>query len=161
LSRQIENILESITDAFVAVDREWLYTYINERALRRMQDRKGDEQLTREDILGKNMWEMFPEAVGTTIYHKYQEAMRDRKTVEFETYFPPSDEWIEAHAYPSEDGLAIYYRDITERKRAEADLIESEERFRATFEHAALGIAHTAGWKVAEGQPEALRHPRL
>src|SRR5918997_855932 len=120
-SRQIENILESITDVFVAMDRQWRYTYINERALRRMQGRKGQE-LSREEFLGKNMWEEFPEAVGTTIYHKYHEAMRERKTVEFETYFPPSDEWIEAHAYPSEEGLAIYYRDITERKRAEQEM---------------------------------------
>jgi PAS domain S-box-containing protein len=119
--RQIENILESITDAFVAVDREWDYTFINERALRRMQERKGQE-LPREQFLGKNMWEEFPEAVGTTIYHKYHEAMREWKTMEFETYFPPSNEWIEAHAYPSEEGLAIYYRDITERKRAEQEI---------------------------------------
>src|SRR5919107_6233817 len=120
-SRQIENILESITDVFVAIDRQWRYTYINERALRRMQGRKGQE-LSREEFLGENMWEEFPEAVGTTIYHKYHEAIRERKTVEFETYFPPSDEWIEAHAYPSEEGLAIYYRDITERKRVEEQL---------------------------------------
>src|ERR671916_490284 len=76
-SRQIENILESITDVFVAIDRQWRYTYINERALRRMQGRKGQE-LSREEFLGKNMWEEFPEAVGTTIYHKYHEAMRER-----------------------------------------------------------------------------------
>src|SRR5215212_1746232 len=120
-SGQIENILESITDVFVAVDREWRFTYINERALRRMQERKGQE-LPREEVLGKKMWEEFPEAVGTTIYHKYHEAMRERKTVEFEMYFPPSNEWIEAHAYPSEEGLAIYHRDITERKRAEQEI---------------------------------------
>src|SRR5215204_2299886 len=119
-SRRTENVLESITDAFVAVDREWRYTYINDRALRRMQDRKGEE-LPREEVLGKSMWEEFPETVCTTIYEKYHEAMREHKTVEFKTYFSPSDEWIEAHAYPSEDGLAIYYRDITERKRAEAE----------------------------------------
>jgi PAS domain S-box-containing protein len=120
VNQRIENILESITDAFVAVDHEWRYTYMNERALRRMQGRKGEE-LPREEFLGKNMWEVFPEAVGTTIYEKYHEAMREHKSVEFETYFSFSDEWIEAHAYPSEDGLAIYYRDITERKRAEAE----------------------------------------
>src|SRR5215208_4818588 len=119
-SRRTENVLESITDAFVAVDREWRYTYINDRALRRMQDRKGEE-LPREEFLRKSMWEEFPETVCTTIYEKYHEAMREHKTVEFKTYFSPSDEWIEAHAYPSEDGLAIYYRDITERKRAEAE----------------------------------------
>jgi PAS domain S-box-containing protein len=120
VNQRIENILESITDAFVAVDHEWRYTYMNERALRRMQGRKREE-LPREEFLGKNMWEVFPEAVGTTIYEKYHEAMREHKSVEFETYFSFSDEWIEAHAYPSEDGLAIYYRDITERKRAEAE----------------------------------------
>jgi PAS domain S-box-containing protein len=120
VNQRIENILEGITDAFVAVDHEWRYTYMNERALRRMQGRKGEE-LPREEFLGKNMWEVFPEAVGTTIYEKYHEAMREHKSVEFETYFSFSDEWIEAHAYPSEDGLAIYYRDITERKRAEAE----------------------------------------
>ena len=120
MNQRIENILEGITDAFVAADHEWRYTYMNERALRRMQGRKGEE-LPREEFLGKNMWEVFPEAVGTTIYEKYHEAMREHKSVEFETYFSFSDEWIEAHACPSEDGLAIYYRDITERKRAEAE----------------------------------------
>jgi PAS domain-containing protein len=95
------DILESITDAFVAVDHDWRYTYINDRALRRMQHRKGEE-LAPEAFLGQNMWEMFPEAVGTTIYDKYNEAMREHKSVEFETYLTFSDEWIEAHAYPSE-----------------------------------------------------------
>jgi PAS domain S-box-containing protein len=140
-SRQVENILESITDAFVAVDHEWRYTYINERALRRMQQRKGSD-LPREAFLGKNMWEEFPEVVGTTIYEKYHEAMREHKSVEFETYFPPSEEWIEAHAYPSEGGLAIYYRDITERKRAEE---ETQTRARQQAAVAELGLTALAG----------------
>src|SRR5918998_1938031 len=160
-SRQIENILESITDVFVAIDRQWRYTYINERALRRMQGRKGQE-LSREEFLGKNMWEEFPEAVDTTIYHKYHEAMRERKTVEFETHFPPSDEWIEAHAYPSEEGLAIYYRDITERKRAEQEidtrthLLENiHDAVLATDESFALtawnkGAEEMYGWRADE-----------
>ena len=160
-SRQIENILESITDVFVAIDRQWRYTYINERALRRMQGRKGQE-LSREEFLGENMWEEFPEAVGTTIYHKYHEAIRERKTVEFETYFPPSDEWIEAHAYPSEEGLAIYYRDITERKRVEeqlryhAHLLENiHDAVLATDESFALtawnkGAEEMYGWRADE-----------
>src|SRR5215207_8176064 len=158
---KIENILESITDAFVAVDREWDYTYINERALRRMQERKGRE-LPREELLGKNMWEEFPETVGTTIYQRYHEAMREQKTVEFETYFPPSDEWIEAHAYPSEEGLAIYYRDISERKRAEeqlryhAYLLENiHDAVLATDESFALtawnkGAEEMYGWRAEE-----------
>src|ERR671916_864597 len=151
-SRQIENILESITDVFVAIDRQWRYTYINERALRRMQGRKGQE-LSREEFLGKNMWEEFPEAVGTTIYHKYHEAMRERKTVEFETYFPPSGEWIEAHAYPSEEGLAIYYRDITERKRAEQE-IDTRTHQQATV--AELGLRALANDDLQSLMDEAV-----
>jgi PAS domain S-box-containing protein len=155
------DILESITDAFVAVDHDWRYTYINERALRRMQHRKGEE-LPPEAFLGKNMWEMFPEAVGTTIYEKYHQAMREHETVEFETYFSFSDEWIEAHAYPSEDGLAIYYRDVTERKRAEeqlryhARLLENvHDAVIATDEHLAItawnkGAQEIYGWREDE-----------
>jgi PAS domain S-box-containing protein len=155
------DILESITDAFVAVDHDWRYTYINDRALRRMQVRKGEE-LLRKAFLGKNMWDMFPEAVGTTIYEKYHQAMCEHKTVEFGTYYPPSDEWIEAHAYPSENGLAIYYRDVTERKRAEerlsyhARLLENiHDAVIATDEHLAVtawnkGAESMYGWREDE-----------
>jgi len=120
-NREIENILESITDAFYAFDREWRYTYINERALCRIQRAMGEE-LTREDLLGKNAWELFPEAVGSVFYQKYHEAVREQKPVHFETYSAWSDRWVEMHAYPSEEGLSVYYRDITERKRAEEQL---------------------------------------
>jgi PAS domain S-box-containing protein len=138
-----QNILESITDEFFAVDREWRFTYFNERALNRVRELNGEE-LTRKDVLGRTAWEVVPEVVGTLFYEKYHEAVREQKTVDFEAYSPLSDRWIEVHAYPSEEGLSVYSRDITERKRAEEELRESEERFRATFEQAAVGIAHTA-----------------
>src|SRR5829696_4620187 len=73
--RRIEDILESITDESFAVDREWRYTYINERALDRVRTLKGEE-LTREDLLGRIAWEAVPEVVGTVFYEKYQEAVR-------------------------------------------------------------------------------------
>ena len=123
--RRSETILESITDAFVAVDRDWRFTYINERALRRMQVRAGGP-VTREEMLGRNMWDAFPDAVGTEIHRRYREAMGGQRAVEFETYFEPSGEWIEAHAYPSDAGLSIYYRDVSERRRAEAETRRSE-----------------------------------
>jgi PAS domain S-box-containing protein len=117
-----ENILESVTDAFAALDREWRVTYINERALHYMQAFKNNNELTREELLGKNLWEMFPEAVGTVFYHKYHEAMREQKPVEFGALSPVTDRWVEQHVYPSEEGLSVYWRDITERKRAEERL---------------------------------------
>jgi signal transduction histidine kinase len=74
------------------------------------------------------MWELFPEAIGTEVHDQYQRAMRERCPVAFETYFGPRDEWIEAHAYPSASGLAIYYRDVSARRRAEEALREAQEQ---------------------------------
>src|SRR5215216_554043 len=119
-SRRIENILESI-DEFSTVDRQWRYTYINERALGRIGRAKGEE-LTREELLGKNIWELYPELVGTTLYQELHRALGEQETVHFEGYSPMSDRWVEVHAYPSEVGLSLYTRDITERKRAEERL---------------------------------------
>jgi PAS domain S-box-containing protein len=116
-----ETILESIGDSFVAVDREWLFTNVNERALRRMEWRSG-RTLTREEVLGRDMWQLFPEAVGSELYEKYHEAMREQRSIEFEAYFAPSDEWIAAHAFPSDGGLSIYYRSVDERRWAEQEI---------------------------------------
>jgi PAS domain S-box-containing protein len=125
--RRSEAILESVTDAFVAVDQDWRYTYVNERALARMRDRKGTP-LAREDVIGRSMWEMFPEAVGTELHRHYEQAMRERRAVAVESYFGHSGEWIEARAYPSESGLAIYYRDVSARRHAAETLREAQEQ---------------------------------
>jgi DNA-binding CsgD family transcriptional regulator len=113
-----ETILESITDAFVAVDHEWRYTYVNDLGLRRMQDKKC-RSLTRADVLGKHMWDLFPDFVGTEIFDSYQEAMRERRPVSLQTYFERTEEWLEAHIYPSDTGLAIYYHNVSDRHLAE------------------------------------------
>jgi PAS domain S-box-containing protein len=133
--RRSEAILESITDAFIAVDRDWRYTYVNDRALRQMQGRLG-APLAREDVLGKSMWDVFPDAVGHEIHHRLHQAMREQRVVEFESYNPPGDQWIESHVYPSQDGLSIYYRDVTDRRRVES---EREARVRQQALVAELG----------------------
>jgi PAS domain S-box-containing protein len=118
--RRTEAILESITDDFVAVDCDWRYTYINDRALRSTQEWLG-RPITREELLGRSLWEVFPETVGAVPYVKYHQAVREGRSVEFETYFAAKDRWFETHVYPSESGLSIYFRTITERKRAEEE----------------------------------------
>ncbi|MGV3527018.1 MAG: PAS domain S-box protein [Candidatus Sericytochromatia bacterium] len=108
-------ILESIGDAFFAMDRQWRITYCNHRA----------EQLLktqRETIMGQNAWEMFPEAVGLSFRSHYEQALAEQKMVHFEAYFPPVESWFELSAYPSPSGLAIYFKDITERKNTEQQL---------------------------------------
>jgi PAS domain S-box-containing protein len=124
--RRSETILESISDAFVAVDREWRYTYLNERALVGARIALGEE-LTSADLLGKNCWEAFPELVDTTFDEQLHTALGEHKAVQFEAYSPRIESWLEVHAYPSKDGLSVYSRDVSERKRAEERFSEVRE----------------------------------
>jgi PAS domain S-box-containing protein len=134
--RRSETILESITDAFVAVDHDWRYTYLNDRALRSTQEWLG-RPISREELLGRSLWDVFPETVGAEPYVKYHEAVRDGRSVQFETYFAAKDQWFETHAYPSESGLSVYFRDVSERKRMEH---ERQRRAREQVLVADLGL---------------------
>src|SRR3954454_14766914 len=125
--QHMETILESITDASVAMDQDWRYVYANDRALARLAAWRG-MPVTREDIIGKSMWDLFPEARGTETENRLRAAMGATEPVEFEMYFGPTDEWVEAHAYPSASGLSIHYRAITARRRAEDGLHEAQQQ---------------------------------
>jgi PAS domain S-box-containing protein len=127
-NERITNILESITDAFFAVDSRWRLTYLNRQAECILQRR-------REELLGQSLWEAFPEAVGSKFYEKYHEAVESGVSVHFEDFYDPLNYWAEVHAYPSDEGLAVYFRDITERIRAREALHESEQRLRAVFDN--------------------------
>jgi len=119
----LETTLESITDAFCGLDREWRFTYVNRQA----------EVLLgrdRNSLIGKNHWAEYPETVGTELEHAYRRAVADHVTVGLEFYFAPHDRWYETNAYPSPDGLAVYFRDVSERKRSELSLRDSERHFR-------------------------------
>ena len=118
-----EKILESITEAFFTVDREWRFTHVNKEAenlLRR----------ERSNLLGKVVWEEFKEAVGTAFDREYHRALMENKAVTFEEFYVPLGRWFEVHAYPSEEGLAIYFHDITARKESEQARQEADRRIR-------------------------------
>ncbi len=113
LSSRLTTTLESITDAVVMLDREWRFTFINGTAERLL-------HCPRDDVIGMNIWQRFPEAVGGTYYQQYHRAMRENCSVAFVEHYAPLDLWTEIRAYPSDEGLAIYFLDISERKAAEA-----------------------------------------
>lgn len=112
---RITSILESITDAFFTLDKDWRFAYVNQQAEHLLQ-RSGKE------LLGKNIWQEFSPAVGSTFDQEYHRAAEQRSAVHFEEFYEPLATWFEVHAYPSSEGLSVYFRDISERKRVEEHL---------------------------------------
>ena len=123
--RRTAEILESDSDAFFTLDREWRLTYLNRQAERLVRGR-------RQDLIGRNAWELFPEAVGTTFYREFRRTMEQRVPVAFEAHYAPLALWLGVRAYPSLEGIAVHLVDITERKRAEEVL----ERYRLLSQYA-------------------------
>jgi len=104
-------LLESISDAFVSVDRHWQFTYVNQHA---------EEVLgkTREELLGRNVWEVFSLPPDSFFYLKAHEAMNQLTCLEFSQFHPLLNKWFSVRLYPFHDGLYGFCQDITERKKA-------------------------------------------
>ena len=119
-------ILESIGDAFFAVDKNWIVTYWNQMAEKVLYKAK-------EEILNHNLWAVFYTAVDSESYRRYHEVVSTGLSAHFEDYFAPLDKWYDISAYPSGSGLSVYFKDITEHKKMLADLRESEKRYSDVF----------------------------
>jgi PAS domain S-box-containing protein len=118
------DIFERVSDAFVALDKNWRYTYVNDKAAQLF----GRQP---QDLIGKNIWTEFPEGVGQPFHLAYERAMREQVYVQIEEYYPPYDRWFENRIYPSPEGLSIFFTDITARKLAENQLRVAGEQLRA------------------------------
>jgi len=113
---QSTRILESITDGFCALDSEWRFVYLNRAAEKIL-------AVSRQQIVGKSHWDLFPEMAGTVVETEYRRAVREEAPVEFENFVESLGMWLAVRAYPRADGgLSVYFRDVTERKRSEAAL---------------------------------------
>jgi len=116
-------MLDHFADGFFTIDKTWKITSANSR----VEDLLG---LKREDYLDRNYWDCFPGMVGSVYHEHYQKAMDEMVAVHFDGYFKPFDRWLAVDAYPSDTGLSIFFRDITDKKKAEEELLLSNERFR-------------------------------
>lgn len=119
----LESVLSGINDQFLVLDCEWRYTYVNDRVV----EVTGKQ---REELLGKNIWELFPETVGTQFYTEVHRAVAEGTPIQFEYFYSPWQRWFENRVYPSENGVTIFAAEVTDRKQAEKALRESEELFR-------------------------------
>jgi PAS domain S-box-containing protein len=139
--RSVE-VLESISDAFYAVDRDWRFTYVNSKT-EELWGRK------RVELLGRVYWEEFPQAVGSEPYKAHERAMARREVVRRETVSAIFGEWIDVSVNPTADGgLSVYFREISEKKKAEERLRE----LNATLEQrvAARTAERDRAWRLAQ-----------
>jgi PAS domain S-box-containing protein len=128
-------LLDSIGDAFAAFDFDWRYTYVNDTAVQ-------FARTPREQLLGRSVWEVFPDLVGSAFEQTARRVIADRHTSRLSFFYPPFDRWFEIDFYPSKNGLSLFCRDITDAVQlaAERDRLLSRERQQAAL----LNLAHDA-----------------
>lgn len=134
--RNYRSLVERVSDAFIALDNNWQYTYVNEKA---------GEMLDRapQSLIGKNIWNEFPDGIDKPFYHTYMRAMETQEYQYLEEYYAPFDKWYENHIYPSADGLTVFFKDVTEIKQISHALKHKEEKYRSLIEQASDGIVIT------------------
>ena len=118
---QIVNFLEGMSDAFFALDPQWRFTYVNYKAAKFLQRKP-------EDIFGKNIWEEFPNILNSVFHKECHEAVAKQVGVSFEKYYRHLKLWLEVRAFPSHDGISVFFHDITKRKRIESALKKEQKK---------------------------------
>jgi len=142
-----ESVLDSMADTHILLDRGWHYLYVNRAAVLAM-------ARPREQILGHTLWELYPDIIGTELERQYRRAMEERIPVVFDFHYSTTNTWWENRFYPAPEGLSVFATDITERKRAEEALQESQAALARVARIATMGeltasIAHEINQPLA------------
>ncbi len=150
-NERITNILESITDAFIAVDSQWNFTYVNHKTIELLGKSEAE-------LIGKNVGDIFPWIVDLPSYKMAAIALTEKVMVEYEEYVPLWNKWLKVRFYPSDSGLSAYIQDVSDRKQAELALKASEEKLRMLAESNLIGILFgDVDGGISEANDEFLR----
>ncbi len=130
------SLIERVSDGFVSLDKNWVFTYVNKKA---------GELLGRDQhsLIGKNIWKEFPKTIDYPFFHAYHKAMKTQVYQYLEEYYEHLDRWYENHIYPSEDGLTVFFNDVTGINQVTKALKENEEKYRSLIKQASDGIVIT------------------
>ncbi|GAB6877769.1 ATP-binding protein [Halorubrum gandharaense] len=125
-AEDFKTILDRMGDGFFAVDSEWRITYANDRGREILRAAMSSDVLESVDqIDGIHFWDAIPDAVDTEFHERYHHAMEIQEPVSFDAYYPPLRMWVDVRAFPSETGLSVYLRDITDERKLERRQQES------------------------------------
>lgn len=121
-TKELANIFERVTEGFTAFDKKWNFTFINKKAGELF-------GCSPEELIGKNIWKVFPEAIGLPFYKAYHKAMETQQYTHLLEYYQPFNRWYENNIYPSPEGISIYFKDITDKKNAEEKLAKANRLY--------------------------------
>lgn len=146
---ELARVYEQITDAYLALDNEWRYTYINSKSAEY-------HELPVSELLGKVIWDVTPELVNEPFYAALHEAKAKKTPVRLELYYSKVDKWFEDLIYPTDEGVSVFYHEITEKKNAEIALRESEKQLKTSNEQFMLVAKATNDalydWEIPENR---------
>jgi PAS domain S-box-containing protein len=132
---RLDLVLNSITEQFFGLSKDWRFNYLNKHAAEQMKLLGKDP----EKLIGKVLWDEFDDVPNEEALRR---VMEERAVITEEFLYTPLGEWVENHMYPSNDGgLVTFQKYVTQRKRAEKSLLESERRFSVMFNKAPFAIA--------------------
>ncbi|WP_017651466.1 PAS domain S-box protein [Fortiea contorta] len=138
---QLETVLASINDGFYVLDHYWRFTYVSDRYCEMV-------GMQRSQILGENVWELFPLAVDTDAYVQFHRAINEQTSLQFDYYYAPWNCWHDHRIYPSASGLTVFLTDISDRKLAEATLSSNQQQLQSLID----GIPHAVWVLDSEGE---------